>query len=124
MSEPGHVFDHLVAGSEVIGADVIELFPVEFTTTGVDERISVLAESRNLGAEHRDVVQRAQLGYISQWVALLRQQRPDEVLVFKLFDSKPDAVQWTAHSAFAHPGIPDDAPPRESIELRTISFIL
>ena len=52
------------------------------------------------------------------------QQRPDEVLVFKLFDSKRDAVQWTAHSAFAHPGIPDDAPPRESIELRTISFIL
>ncbi len=52
------------------------------------------------------------------------EMRPDEVLAFKLYDSNPDAVQWTAHSAFTHPGIPDDAPPRESIELRTISFIL
>jgi hypothetical protein len=51
------------------------------------------------------------------------EQRPDEVLAFRLFDSNPDAVQWTAHSAFAHPGIPDDAPPRESIEMRTIAFM-
>ena len=50
------------------------------------------------------------------------EQRPDEVLAFKLFDSKRDAVQWTAHSAFAHPGIAADAPPRESIEMRTIAF--
>jgi hypothetical protein len=49
--------------------------------------------------------------------------RPDEVLVFKLYDSNPDAVQWTAHSAFSHPGLDPNAPPRESIELRTISFI-
>jgi hypothetical protein len=48
--------------------------------------------------------------------------RPDEVLVFKLFDSDSSAVQWTAHSAFEHPDTPPDAPPRESIEIRTISF--
>jgi len=50
------------------------------------------------------------------------QMRPDEVLVFKLYDSDSSAVQWTAHSAFEHPGTPPDAPPRESIEIRTISF--
>jgi len=49
--------------------------------------------------------------------------RPDEVLVFKLYDSDPSAVQWAAHSAFTHPGIALDAPPRESIELRTIAFL-
>lgn len=50
------------------------------------------------------------------------EMRPDEVLVFKLFDSDSSAVQWTAHSAFNHPNTPSDAPPRESIELRTIAF--
>ena len=39
---------------------------------------NLIAESRSLGEEHQDVVQRAQLGYISQWVALLREQRPEE----------------------------------------------
>lgn len=50
------------------------------------------------------------------------EMRPDEVLVFKLFDSDSARVQWTAHSAFEHPHTRPDAPPRESIEIRTISF--
>lgn len=49
--------------------------------------------------------------------------RPEEVLAFKLFDSDASAVQWTAHSAFEHPDTAPDAPPRESIEIRTISFV-
>lgn len=52
----------------------------------------------------------------------LPKMRPDEILVFKLYDSDSSAVQFTAHSAFTHPGIADDAPPRESIEMRTIAF--
>jgi hypothetical protein len=51
------------------------------------------------------------------------EMRPDEALVFKLFDSDASAVQWTAHSAFAHPATAPDAPPRESIEIRTIAFL-
>jgi hypothetical protein len=51
------------------------------------------------------------------------QMRPEEVLVFKLFDSDASAVQWSAHSAFEPPYTPPDAPPRESIEVRTISFL-
>src|SRR5690554_4907678 len=50
------------------------------------------------------------------------EMRPNEVLVFKLFDSDSSRVQWTAHSAFEHPDTRPDAPPRESIEIRTISF--
>ena len=49
--------------------------------------------------------------------------RPDEVLAFRLYDSDPTATQLAAHSAFSHPGLDPDAPPRESIELRTIAFI-
>ena len=48
---------------------------------------------------------------------------PWEVLVFKLFDSDPDAVQHTAHSAFEDPDTPPDAAPRQSIEVRTIAYL-
>jgi hypothetical protein len=57
-----------------------------------------------------------------QWY-YVPEMRPDEVLAFKLFDSDSTAVQRTAHSAFSHPDIADDAPPRESIEMRTIAFL-
>ncbi len=49
--------------------------------------------------------------------------QPWEVLVFKLFDSDPDAVQFTAHSAFEDPNTPPDAAPRQSIEVRTIAYM-
>lgn len=49
--------------------------------------------------------------------------QPWEALAFKLFDSDPDAVQLTAHSAFEDPDTPPDAAPRQSIELRTIAYI-
>jgi hypothetical protein len=48
---------------------------------------------------------------------------PWEALVFKLFDSDPDAVQFTAHSAFEDPNTPPDAAPRQSIEVRTIAYL-
>lgn len=48
--------------------------------------------------------------------------QPDEVLVFKLFDSDRSRVQWTGHTAFDDPAAERDAPPRESLEIRTISF--
>jgi hypothetical protein len=57
-----------------------------------------------------------------RWYYAPRMQ-PDEVLVFKLFDSDAQRVQWTGHTAFDDPATPPDAPARESIEIRTISFI-
>ena len=48
---------------------------------------------------------------------------PDEVLAFKLFDSDSGRVQWTGHTAIDDPTVGPDAPPRESIEVRTVSFI-
>ncbi|MGB3797419.1 MAG: CmcJ/NvfI family oxidoreductase [Alteraurantiacibacter sp.] len=52
----------------------------------------------------------------------LPQQRPEELMVFKLFDTHDSAVQFTAHTSFTPPVVPDDARPRESMELRTIAY--
>jgi hypothetical protein len=49
--------------------------------------------------------------------------RPDEMFAFKLYDSDPARPQWTGHTAFNDPEAPADAPPRQSMELRTVSFI-
>ncbi len=57
-----------------------------------------------------------------RWYYVPRME-PDEILAFKLFDSDRSRVQWTGHTAFDDPNAPADAPPRESIEIRTISFI-
>ncbi len=49
--------------------------------------------------------------------------RPDEALVFKVFESLKDGrARWTAHTAFADPAAPPHARPRESIEIRTLAF--
>jgi hypothetical protein len=51
------------------------------------------------------------------------QMRPDEALVFKVYDSMKDGrARFTAHTAFEDPMTPPDARPRESIEIRTLAF--
>jgi hypothetical protein len=49
---------------------------------------------------------------------------PDEVLLIKGWDSLDDGrARFTPHSAFDLPDTPADAPPRESIEVRTLVVI-
>ncbi|HEU4340804.1 MAG TPA: CmcJ/NvfI family oxidoreductase [Candidatus Binatia bacterium] len=56
------------------------------------------------------------------WYYFPNMQR-NEALVFKTFDSAKDGrARWTAHCAFDDPTSPPDAPPRESIEMRTLAF--
>jgi hypothetical protein len=51
------------------------------------------------------------------------QMRPDEALVFKVYDSVKEGVaRFTAHTAFEDPASPPHARPRESIEIRTLAF--
>ncbi|MDO9712884.1 CmcJ/NvfI family oxidoreductase [Paracraurococcus lichenis] len=51
------------------------------------------------------------------------QLRTDEALLIKCYDSKTDGrARFVAHTAFDDPTTPPDAPPRESIELRTLVF--
>jgi hypothetical protein len=46
---------------------------------------------------------------------------PDEALLIKCFDSAEDGrARFTAHTSFDDPSSPPDAPPRESIEARTL----
>ncbi|MBV8613019.1 MAG: hypothetical protein JOY66_04520 [Acetobacteraceae bacterium] len=51
-----------------------------------------------------------------------KEQRPDEVLLLKCYDSREDVARFAPHSSFLVPGAPSDAPTRESIELRTFVF--
>jgi hypothetical protein len=49
--------------------------------------------------------------------------RNDEVILIKCYDSIDDGrARFVPHSAFTDPTTPADAPPRESIELRTLVF--
>ena len=57
-----------------------------------------------------------------RWYYFPRMER-SETLVFKCFDSMKDGrARWTAHCAFDDPAGRPDAPPRESIEMRTLAF--
>ncbi len=52
------------------------------------------------------------------------QMTPDEVLLIKGWDSLDDGrARFTPHGAFNPPDVADDAPARESIEVRTIVII-
>jgi hypothetical protein len=49
--------------------------------------------------------------------------RADEALLLKCYDSKTDGrARFAPHTAFTDPQTPADAPPRESIELRSLVF--
>jgi hypothetical protein len=49
---------------------------------------------------------------------------PDEILLIKGWDSQTDGcARFTPHAAFDLPDTPADAPPRESIEVRTLVVI-
>jgi hypothetical protein len=56
------------------------------------------------------------------WYYFPNMQR-NEAIVFKTFESERDGrARWTAHCAFDDPTSPPGAPPRESIEMRTLAF--
>jgi len=57
-----------------------------------------------------------------RWYYTSRMQ-PEELFAFKLYDSDSSHPQWTGHTAINDPETPHDAPPRQSMEIRTISFI-
>ncbi len=49
--------------------------------------------------------------------------RPDEALLIKCYDSAEDGrARFVPHTAFDDPTTPPDAPPRESIEIRSLVF--
>lgn len=57
---------------------------------------NLIAESRSLGEEYQHLSQRAQLGYIRQWVAVVQELRPEEDLTVSRI--KVQAAQMMANS--------------------------
>jgi hypothetical protein len=92
-----------------------------------------ICDARSLSPENLIVAERRYPHRIGQtyaitynpehaWYWFPRMQR-HEALVFKVFDSLTDGrARWTAHTAFQDPTSPSNAPPRESIEIRTLAF--
>ena len=100
--------------------------PIESDPLGICDARS-LAEQDLVISERRypnRIGQTYQIAYNPDhvWYYFPRMAR-DEAIVLKVFDSAPDGrARFTAHSAFADPTSPQNAAPRESIEMRTIAF--
>jgi hypothetical protein len=57
-----------------------------------------------------------------RWFYFPEMQR-DEAIVFKVYDSQADGrARFTPHTSFIDPTSPPNAPPRQSIEVRTFAF--
>lgn len=60
----------------------------------------------------------------------MKDMTPEEALLIKCFDSRSslmtdgatDIAHGAAHTAFVDPETPEDAPPRQSIEVRCLVF--
>jgi hypothetical protein len=119
--------DHLLAGRVAI----VNLWrpirgPVLDAPLGVCDARSVASED----LVPSDLVYRDRTGEIYQ-VAYNPQHkwfyfpamRADEALLIKCYDSATDGrARFAPHSAFEDPTTPRDAPPRESIEIRSLVF--
>jgi hypothetical protein len=92
-----------------------------------------IADAQSLSASDMVVTERRYPDRIGQTSAItwnpehrwywFPDMRPDEALVFKVYDSLKDGrARFTAHTAFADPATRPDARPRESIEIRTLAF--
>ena len=63
------------------------------------------------------------LGTISCPYPGLRPFRREEAIVFKVYDSEKDGrSRFTPHTSFLDPATSPGAPPRQSIEARTLAF--
>jgi hypothetical protein len=92
-----------------------------------------IADARSLSEKDMVVTERRYRDRVGQTSAItwnpdhrwywFPRMRPDEALVFKVYDSLRDGrARFTAHTAFADPATPAEARPRESIEIRTLAF--
>ena len=100
--------------------------PIESNPLALVDARSVVA-SDLLAAERRyphRVGETYQLMYSPEhrWFYFPRMKR-DEALVFKVYDSAKDGrARFTPHTSFEDPTTPPGAPPRQSIEVRTLAF--
>ena len=97
----------------------------------VDTPLAV-CDARSIAPEDwvaSDIVYKDRTGeiYVTTWSPDHRwlyfpRMTPDEAILIKCFDTRSDLARFAAHSAFTDPRTPEGAPPRESIEIRTVAF--
>jgi hypothetical protein len=99
----------------------------------VQEAPLAVCDGRSIGQEDfvpTDLIYQDRLGEVymvsykpsHRWF-YFPQMQPNEALLLKCYDSETDGrARYTAHGAFDDPTTPPNAPPRESIEVRTIIF--
>jgi hypothetical protein len=92
-----------------------------------------IADARSLSPDNMVISERRYPNRVGQTYAItynpaqkwfwFPRMRREEAIVFKVFDSLKDGrARWTAHTAFDDPTTPQNARPRESIEIRTLAF--
>ena len=92
-----------------------------------------VADARSVAAEDLLVAERRYPHRVGQTYRLkynpahrwfyFPQMRRDEAIVFKVYDSEKDGrARFTPHTSFDDPTTPAGAPPRQSIEARTLAF--
>jgi hypothetical protein len=100
--------------------------PVEREPLAIADASSIgtkeLVPSARIYPDRRGEVYHSTFNPQHRWYYFPNMQR-NEAMVFKCFDSLKDGrARWTAHCAFDDPTSAPDAPPRESIEMRTLAF--
>jgi len=126
---------------EVMGAEAEELLERRFAIIQVWRAINrpiesnplAIADARSVAAEDLLIAERRYPLRVGQtyrlkhnpahrWFYVPRMQ-PDEALLLKCSDTATNVpARFTPHSAFIDPTASADAPPRESIEVRTLVF--
>ncbi|MFN2645267.1 MAG: CmcJ/NvfI family oxidoreductase [Burkholderiales bacterium] len=91
-----------------------------------------MADARSVAAEDLLVAERRYPNRVGQTYRLkfsprhrwfyFPEMRRDEAIVFKVYDSAKDRARFTPHTSFDDPTSPAGAPPRQSIEARTLAF--
>src|SRR5437763_8042554 len=126
---------------EVMGAEAEALLQRRFAIIQVWRAIAepirsnplALVDARSVAPEDLLVAERRYPNRVGQTYRLkyspkhrwfyFPQMRRDAALVFKVYDSETDGrARFTPHTAFDDPATPAGAPPRRSIEARTLAF--
>jgi hypothetical protein len=126
---------------EVMGSEAEESLKRRFAIIQVWRAINqpivsnplAMADARSVAAEDLLIAERRYPNRVGQTYRLkysarhrwfyFPEMRREEAIVFKVYDSEKDGrARFTPHTSFVDPSTPPGAPPRQSIEARTLAF--
>ena len=92
-----------------------------FATGASDKADWVLDAAREPGVDYATATYASVFNPRQRWY-YFPDMTPDETIVFKAWDSSPDAPIGCLHAAFRDPFVPETATPRVSAETRYLCF--